>query len=162
MNHTTHHARTLGVAVLTAGTLLLPLAGPAGATRAPRARVDRVAHPATVAGVGRILVDARGYALYTYGPDGRDRSTCTGSCLAAWPALTVPAHERPTGVPGLGAFARAKDVRQVAWRGHPLYTYVGDTRPDEVTGNGVAGFHVVVLSAPRHTTTTTTHPTSGY
>ncbi len=146
---------------LAAAALLSPLAGPAGAAKPPAVRVDRVAHVATVAGIGRILVDARGYALYTYDRDGKDHSTCTGSCLAAWPALTVPARERPTGVPGLSVFARAKDVRQVAWRSHPLYTYVGDTRPGVVSGNGVGGFHVVVLGPGRRPTTTTT-ATPGY
>jgi len=113
---------------------------------------------------GEILVDVQGLALYTYAKDHGGISTCTGACAQAWPPLTVPAGTTPTagaGVPGaLAASLQADGSYQVTYNGDPLYTFVGDATPGQVTGNGVAGFSVVTLptSVPSSTTTPSTMP----
>jgi hypothetical protein len=69
-----------------------------------------------------------------------------GPCAQAWPALTVPAGTTPHGGPGVnGTLATAKQSDgslQVTYNGALLYTFVSDTSPGQVTGNGVAGFSV--------------------
>lgn len=118
---------------------------------------------ATIGTYGKVLTTTSGMALYTYALDKKNHSACTGSCLTAWPALTVGAKVRPTGATGLGTFRRSATSFQVTYHGKPLYTYSGDTSADTVTGDGVGNFHVVVLKATGSTSSsTTTTVASGY
>ncbi len=59
--------------------------------------------------LGKVLFTTTGMALYTYGADTKNHSNCNGSCLAAWPALTVAKGLTPTGsgVSGLGVMVRS-------------------------------------------------------
>ena len=96
---------------------------------------------------GKILVNGSGMALYTYGPDhGGAVSACTGACIQAWPPLTVANGTSPhagPGVTGTLATARQPDgALQVTYDGNLLYTFLSDSSPGQVTGNGVAGFSV--------------------
>ncbi|HXQ44065.1 MAG TPA: hypothetical protein VN816_05470 [Acidimicrobiales bacterium] len=120
---------------------------------------------ATNAQFGTILTNDSGMALYTLDTDHNGQSTCHGACAAAWPPLTVSAATVPTGGPGVtGTVASSKQsdgTYQVTYNGAPLYTFVSDTSPGQVTGNGVAGFSVVTVSAVPSTTTTTTAPPTG-
>lgn len=94
-----------------------------------------LADPATV-GVqqsrfGRVLVDARGLALYVFTRDVRQRPNCSGACAKRWPPLVVRSAPRAgTGVRRvlLGTVRRADGRLQVTYGGRPLYTYVGDSR----------------------------------
>ncbi len=89
---------------------------------------------------GPILVDAKGIALYTATGDTASHTGCTGTCLKFWPPLLLPAGQtQPSagpGVTGLGTFTRAEGT-QVTYHGKPLYTWVNDMRPGQVTGQGV-------------------------
>jgi predicted lipoprotein with Yx(FWY)xxD motif len=113
--------------------------------------------------LGDILVTNTGLALYTYASDigHNGMSTCVAGCLQIWPALTVPAGTRPTGGPGvtgsLAAIGQANGTYQVSRDGLPLYRFVQDRAPGQVTGNGVGGFSVARnLGAPPVTTVPTT------
>ncbi|MGA2521225.1 MAG: hypothetical protein ABSG81_10450 [Acidimicrobiales bacterium] len=114
----------------------------------------------TNATFGSILTDAGGFALYTLNTDHNGMSTCTGSCAQVWPALTVPAGTAPSagpGVPGtVTVVTQANGTDQVTYDGAPLYTFLSDSSPGQVTGNGVAGFAVVRLTATTPPTTTPT------
>jgi predicted lipoprotein with Yx(FWY)xxD motif len=99
---------------------------------------------------GLILVGPTGGALYVHQGDGATNSTCTGACLQAWPAVTVAAGgtvSASSQVPGTFAtFVRPDDgSTQVTYEGRPLYYWTGDTKPGDVTGQGVNGFAVVSL-----------------
>ena len=101
---------------------------------------------------GTILVNSAGMALYTYGPNnGGTTNMCTGACLQAWPAVTVPAGTTPTLASGAGGtLATAKQADgtlQVTYNGMLLYTFVSDTSPGQVTGDGVAKFAVAKETA---------------
>ena len=141
---------SLGV-LLTALAIAVASAGVAGAGT-PTVQV------ATDASFGTILTTDSGMALYTLDTDHNGQSTCHGACAAAWPPLTVAAGTVPTGGPGVtgtvGAAKQANGTFQVTYNGSPVYTFVGDTAPGQVTGNGVSGFFVVVIQ-PVTTTTTT-------
>jgi predicted lipoprotein with Yx(FWY)xxD motif len=55
--------------------------------------------------IGPLLADARGRTLYVFAPDQRERVTCTGSCLQAWPLAIAP--QRVTVSDGLDGSAVA-------------------------------------------------------
>jgi predicted lipoprotein with Yx(FWY)xxD motif len=108
---------------------------------------------------GPVLTTSSGLALYTLDTDHDGQSTCHGSCAAAWPPLNVPSGTAPTGGPGVtgtvGSSPQSNGTFQVTYNGAPVYTFVGDTAPGEVTGNNVSGFFVVKVTAVASTTTTT-------
>lgn len=92
---------------------------------------------------GSYLADSHGMALYTLSTDSKNASTCSGPCAKAWPPLTTQAA--PTAGSGaaaslLGTIKRSDGSKQVSYNGLPLYTFVRDTKPGEVNGEGVHAF----------------------
>ena len=90
--------------------------------------------------LGRILVDGRGRTLYLFAKDTKGKSACAGSCAHYWPPLI--ASGKPLAVAGarqslLGTTRRADGRRQVTYRRHPLYRYVGDATKGQTTGQGL-------------------------
>lgn len=99
---------------------------------------------ANVSGLGKVLVNGRGYTLYVYAPDNHSsRSTCSGPCAAAWPPLVlatgVSSPPAGKGVKGslLGTTTRSDGSRQVTYNGWPLYRWVNDTSPGQATGQDI-------------------------
>jgi predicted lipoprotein with Yx(FWY)xxD motif len=93
--------------------------------------------------LGTVLVDARGRTLYLFDKDKRGKSACYGACAAYWPPLLSPAKPRPgSGVRAslLGVTRRTDGKRQVTYAGHPLYTFVGDTKAGQTSGEGLNNF----------------------
>jgi predicted lipoprotein with Yx(FWY)xxD motif len=94
---------------------------------------------AQVGGVGRVLVDSAGQALYSADEEADRRVLCTEACLSFWTPLTLDEGE-PTApsVPGtLGLVERPDGSRQVTHNGKRLYSFVED-EPGEVTGDRFA------------------------
>jgi predicted lipoprotein with Yx(FWY)xxD motif len=94
--------------------------------------------------LGQILTDGNGMTLYVFAKDAPGVSNCTGGCLAAWPALTVPAGTTPTAGSGaagtLGTITRSDNGElQVTYDNKPLYRFGSDTAAGEASGEGVAG-----------------------
>lgn len=92
--------------------------------------------------LGSVLTDASGKTLYTFAGDaaGATTSACTGGCASAWPPLT--ATGTPTAGAGVTGTLATIAGGQVTWNGHPLYRWMGDHAPGDVTGDGINGFHV--------------------
>jgi predicted lipoprotein with Yx(FWY)xxD motif len=92
---------------------------------------------------GKVLFDGRGYVLYAFTRDPRGRSACYGTCAKAWPVYFA---KTPLSVgPGvkrslLGTTKRRDGRRQITYAGRPLYYYVGDRRPGQITCQDVAEF----------------------
>jgi predicted lipoprotein with Yx(FWY)xxD motif len=88
---------------------------------------------------GKVLAKANGQTLYWFAKDTRFRSNCNGSCATYWPpVLGKPTAAAGTVLPhGFGTIKRADGQTQATYDGHPLYTYVGDTTPGQVKGNGL-------------------------
>jgi predicted lipoprotein with Yx(FWY)xxD motif len=101
-----------------------------------------------------VLTDAHGMTLYTYDKDsaGATTSACTGTCATAWPPLTTSGT--PTAGPGVTGTLATIQGGQVTWDGHPLYRWMGDKAPGDVTGDGINGFHTAKISASDGTTPT--------
>lgn len=98
------------------------------------------------------LVDNEGRALYLFTQDTQNSgaSTCSGDCLANWPA--VIASGTPTAGEGvesamLGTITRDDGTTQVTYNGWPLYYYAGDAAPGDITGQGVNDVWFLVTTA---------------
>jgi predicted lipoprotein with Yx(FWY)xxD motif len=93
----------------------------------------------SVGGVGTVLVDSQGQALYTNNQDSGMKIACTGSCTSIWVPLMAPSSGQPTSSDQavqtkLGTI-KSNGGSQVTFNGMPLYTFVQDN-PGQVTGNG--------------------------
>jgi predicted lipoprotein with Yx(FWY)xxD motif len=93
--------------------------------------------------LGSILVNSTGRTLYLFKADVGTKSACTGACATAWPPLL--ATGKPTAGTGLtasklGTTTRPGGTRQVTYNGHPLYLFIKDKKPGDVTGQGVTAF----------------------
>ena len=98
---------------------------------------------ATNAKLGSILVDDKGMTVYLWVGDKGKESTCYTSCATAWPpVLTDGAPQAGTGVQAslLGTTTRTDGKVEVTYAGHPLYYFIKDKAPGDVTGQGSNGF----------------------
>jgi predicted lipoprotein with Yx(FWY)xxD motif len=82
---------------------------------------------------GNVLADPHGMTLYTFDKDMPGKSNCDGPCAKLWPPVTAAADAKPVG--DLTIITRSDGSRQWADDGKPLYTFVKDTKPGDVTGN---------------------------
>jgi predicted lipoprotein with Yx(FWY)xxD motif len=110
---------------------------------------------------GPLLTTANGQSLYTnmryklsyggtesratYGVSYYDAKVlgsmgCQGECLQTWQPLAAPANAQSRGY--WEVHTRADGAKQWSFKGSPLYTYVGDTKPGDNNGNNR---HVVVF-----------------
>ncbi len=93
--------------------------------------------------LGKILVTSGGLTLYDFRKDSGTKSACYGACVKIWPPLTTSGGPNATGgadASKLGTARRSDGTTQVTYNGHPLYTYVGDQRSGETSGNGITEF----------------------
>jgi predicted lipoprotein with Yx(FWY)xxD motif len=92
---------------------------------------------------GAFLTSGSGRTVYLWAKDGTNMSACSGACAAAWPP--VPATGKLTATGGakasdLGTITRSDGTKQVTYDGHPLYYFVGDSAPDQTSGQGSDSF----------------------
>ncbi len=99
--------------------------------------------------LGTILTDPEGMTLYLFTRDEPGVSNCYDDCEAAWPVFTSEEPlTLPDGVPGeLTLIERTDGSTQVAYNGWPLYYWVEDQAPGDVTGQGVGDVWFVVNPA---------------
>ena len=132
---------SIAVLALALGSLVVATA-PASAAKAPPTVTIVKAK-----GVGKILADSNGMALYTLTANGA-AVPCTDACLAAWPPLT--ASGTPTGAKRVKKLGMT-DTGQVTHAGLPLYLFAGDKKKGQATGEGISSFggvwHVVKAKA---------------
>ncbi|HEX4702713.1 MAG TPA: hypothetical protein VH352_11340 [Pseudonocardiaceae bacterium] len=91
--------------------------------------------------LGTIVTDSKGMTVYRYDKDTASppMSNCTGQCATNWPP--VVAGSGTPAVQGIdksliGTITRADGTKQLTLAGWPLYTFVGDTKAGDVTGQG--------------------------
>jgi len=93
---------------------------------------------------GVMLFDGRGRALYGFTRDRRGGpSQCYGACAQAWPVYFGNGQLRAAkGVKQslIGTTRRRDGRRQVTYNGWPLYYYVSDRSPGQVTCQNVDEF----------------------
>ena len=145
--------RSRSIGVLGAGGLALLAAVAAGcgggsATAASSAPPKTASGQAATLGVsntgiGQILVNSQGHALYLFKADQGTKSACTGACAGAWPPLLVKG--KPALGPGINASlvhtaTRPEGTTQLTYNGHPLYLFAQDQKAGETNGQGVSAF----------------------
>ncbi|MHB8660702.1 MAG: COG4315 family predicted lipoprotein [Minisyncoccota bacterium] len=93
--------------------------------------------------VGSYLAATNGMALYVDTRDTAGVSTCTGVCAANWPPYTVTSGATLTGGAGVsGTIGTVTGSTQLTYKGMPLYFWIKDAKPGDVTGNKVGNFVV--------------------
>lgn len=87
--------------------------------------------------LGTVLVNAKGLTLYLFEGDKGKRLGCNGKCLKAW--FPVTGTGSATGAAKASELATVKrgSGTQVTYGGHPLYTFVGDTKRGQVNGQAL-------------------------
>jgi predicted lipoprotein with Yx(FWY)xxD motif len=117
--------------------------------------------------IGKVTVvtNAKGFTVYSFAPDTSTASKCNGTCAHYWPPVKGPAKGGP-GVTGkLGTIKRSDGSTQATYNGHPLYTYIGDTKPGQAGGNGLnlsgGVWHEVPASGKPVPASSSSHASSG-
>jgi predicted lipoprotein with Yx(FWY)xxD motif len=78
------------------------------------------------------LATPQGFTLYEFSADGMGVSNCTGSCAAVWPPFAAASGAQATG--NFTVMTRSDGSHQWAYKGHPLYTFSGDTQAGQANG----------------------------
>ena len=92
--------------------------------------------------IGKVLADPNGMTLYTYDKDSRGKSNCYGECAEYWPPMKATADAKPVG--DLTIVTRDDGSKQWADDGKPLYTFVKDKKPGDVTGENYKNiWHII-------------------
>jgi predicted lipoprotein with Yx(FWY)xxD motif len=86
---------------------------------------------------GKVLVDEKGMTLYIFDKDEPNKTNCYDQCAVNWPPLMA----------GEGAMAegdwtivdRTDGTKMWAYKGKPVYLWIKDTKPGDITGDGVGG-----------------------
>lgn len=101
----------------------------------------RVAHDAKL---GDYLVDGKGRTLYLFEADHGLKTACTGSCATAWPAATAARVATGKGIdPKKLTTVSGAAPNQLAFAGHLLYRFSGDTAPGDTNGVGIPQWYAV-------------------
>lgn len=141
---------TLALSLVVVAAGLIELRGSSGAAAAPeRDGASSAAKKKKGAKLqvgkseyGRVVMNARGEALYLFDKDTGPSSQCYGECAEAWPPLLTRGKPRAgEGIDAkkLGTTPRDDGRRQVTYRGHPLYYYVHDS-PGNILCQNVSEF----------------------
>jgi predicted lipoprotein with Yx(FWY)xxD motif len=138
----------MGIAVLTtacasssSGSSTPPAAG--GGSQSTSAGGSAMTISTTSGSAGTYLTDGQGRAVYLWVKDPMDKSVCDGACAGAWPPVTTTGSVTASGsavASDLSTFTRSDGTKQVTYKGHPLYYFVGDKGPGTTTGQGSDGF----------------------
>ncbi len=135
--------RRSAVLLLTTATLGLTAAGTVAKPAAHPSKGAKVRVAQT--GLGKILVNGRGFTLYVFARDTKKHDMCVAirECTGIWPVFTTSAKPRAgAGLKRflLGTIKVAGGERQVTYAGHPLYMYSGDSGPGQTDYVGTVEF----------------------
>ena len=89
-----------------------------------------------------MMVDHKGMTLYTFDKDSGGKSMCNDDCAKNWPPMMAPAGATADGK--WSVIKRDDGTSQYAYDGKPLYTFVKDKAPGDMTGEKLKDvWHVV-------------------
>ena len=86
---------------------------------------------------GKVYTDEKGMTLYIFDKDEANKSNCYDDCAKNWPPFIAAADAQPEGEWTI--VERTDGTKMWAYEGKPVYTFVKDTKPGDVTGDGVGG-----------------------
>ena len=107
----------------------------ASTTSSTAAAVTAAGLKTTTISGAKVLTNAKGFALYSFGPDTKTMSKCNGTCATNWPPVK-PSSGSTVKSP-FATIKRSDGSTQLSFLGHPLYTFAGDTTAGKATGNGI-------------------------
>jgi predicted lipoprotein with Yx(FWY)xxD motif len=81
-----------------------------------------------------MFVNAKGMTLYTFDKDTAGKSVCNGQCATNWPPMLVADGGKAAG--DWTIVTRDDGLKQWAYKGRPVYSWVKDTKPGDTTGDG--------------------------
>jgi predicted lipoprotein with Yx(FWY)xxD motif len=91
-------------------------------------------------GVGMVLTDASGRAVYILEAPGGGPATCTGDCATQYTPVkgkpTVASGDTAVQVALIAVTAMPDGTQQATYNGHPLYYYSGDQGANDTKGQG--------------------------
>ncbi len=140
------------VALIALVVMIATVAAAGGSSSVTQAGSGTALATTTINGT-TVLTNSKGFTLYWFTPDSPTKSVCNGSCAAYWPPVKAPVAAGQ-GVTGkITTITRADGSKQAAYDGHPLYTYIGDSKPGQASGNNVnlngGRWHEVTVSTSR-------------
>lgn len=145
--------RSLAAALLAAASLAACGGGgtggyggpvPSGPTPTPTASnapttQGNLAKQDTVAGSAAWVDPSSHHTLYFLDVDTATGGTCVAACLSVWPVFKPDANAQPSG--SMAIITRSDGTgSQWAYQGHPLYTFAGDSGPDQANGDNFPDF----------------------
>ena len=135
-------AAAVGVPLLALITAACGGTGSASSSSVPGAVAGASAAGLAVANtsLGPVLVNAQGMTVYLLTADSPGMSSCSAPCLANWPAVSGVATGGPGVVAKVGQATTTGGASILTAGGWPLYTFVQDHAPGDVSGEGVQSF----------------------
>jgi len=137
----------LALVAIAAGLALCGCGGDSSASSTASAELPPVGGPAAVHTVelrrGPLMVNASGFAVYTFSKDRGGKSACYGKCAEAWRPLLSAGTPKAGGhvaAADLGTTERADQTTQATYDGHPLYELAGNDRVDTPVDDGATAF----------------------
>ncbi|MDG6987901.1 MAG: hypothetical protein JRN21_01070 [Nitrososphaerota archaeon] len=114
--------------------------------------------------VGVYLTNSAGFTLYFRSTDtpNSGETTCTTSlCETNWPAFYAATLTLPPGLrlSSFGSITAYNSTKITTFDGYALFTFIHDSAPGDIAGEGVGGFYAATLptaAAPSSTSTSTT------
>jgi predicted lipoprotein with Yx(FWY)xxD motif len=86
---------------------------------------------------GKVLVDEKGMTLYIFDKDEPNKTNCYDQCAVNWPPLMAAAGAMAEG--DWTIVDRTDGTKMWAYKGKPVYLWIKDTKPGDITGDGVGG-----------------------
>ena len=163
-----HPRMLLVLPAAAAAAAALAACGSSSSTAAPASGGSSSSAPASTTAVGlktakvggvMVLTNSKGFTVYSFAPDTSTKSNCNGACATSWPPVkpsTTSAVKAP-----YSTIKRSNGSTQLAFHGHPLYTFIADKSPGQATGNGVNAFGGVWKEVPASGSAAPASSTSG-
>lgn len=84
-----------------------------------------------------VLTDANGMTLYIFDKDTAGVTNCYDTCAEKWPPLFASDTDQAAG--DFTIVDRTDGTKMWAYKSMPLYYWVDDKAPGDITGDGVGG-----------------------
>ena len=133
------------LATVFTGAICIEESGAAGKVRKKKS-VSYTVKLKAKARVGSYLTDAKGMSLYYSRKDPPGKSVCIGDCIKKWPVFYTRkvAVSKKLSKKDFAVIIRSDGIKQMTYKGRPLYYFVNDAAAGDMNGEGVDNvWHVI-------------------
>lgn len=112
----------------------------------------------------KYLTDSKGMTLYYFTLDTDGQSACYGDCEKAWPVFYAKDMlvSSDLNAADFGTITRKGGAMQTTYNGWPLYYWVNDKNPGDMTGEGFHGVWFILKVPPYTVMIGTQKPVGNY